>query len=64
MMQKALASSPFTNDVVVPRGVNPGGWGRDPQILGRVVFGGRRGSCTGHKILLYRTMYRKYVRKW
>jgi len=40
------------------RGVNPGGWGvATPQILGR-------GSWTGHDILLYPIMYRKYVRKW
>jgi len=25
-------------------GVNPGGLGRDPQILGRWVVGGRRGA--------------------
>ena len=52
-------------------GVNPGGWGvATPQILGRGSRGGSQvgswGSWTGHKILLYLIMYRKYmyVQKW
>src|SRR6218665_3528697 len=38
------------------------GWvgGHDPQILGRGLWG----SWTGHDILLYLIMYRKYILKW
>ena len=47
-------------------GVNSGvGWGvATPRFWAGGVVGGRRGSWTGRKILLYLTMYRKYFRKW
>src|SRR6218665_319347 len=39
--------------------------GRAPPVLGREVVGrSQGGSWTGHKILVYLIMYRKYVRKW
>src|SRR6218665_2187204 len=50
------------NDHII--GVNPEGFGvptPDFELGGR---GGRRRSWTGHEILLYLIMYRKYVRKW
>ena len=50
------------------RDVNPGGLGgRDPHSLGT---GGRGvaeedvGGVMGRELLLYRIVYRKYVRKW
>ena len=45
--------------------VNPGGWGSRPPDFGQGSRGGGAGGAlTGHKILVYLFMYRKYVRKW
>src|SRR6218665_2518615 len=57
----------FTKTIYAGASILGVGGGRNPQILGWVVVGGRRmgrgGSWTDREIILYH-MYRKYIRKW